>query len=311
MIKVNGKKVLVERFPDGTTNVKGNANLYNDVVVITWNYENDAEYMAVSFLTKYYQSHGNKVSLFLPYVPNARMDRVEENNDIFAMKYFADMINFLGFEKVFVIDPHSNVVMATIKNCNVINTNFIFNSIVESIKSLNNNEYPIIFFPDEGAMKRYSKGINIPYAFGIKKRDWATGQILGLDVMGINHKDIEGKDVIIRDDICSKGGTFYYSAEKLKEMGAKNIYLFVSHCEKSIYNGQFGDNKTSLINVKYKHFKNSSRVINNKLINHIFTTNSIYPFKSDKNITVFDINLDYQNNSLNCCKHECDCKEDK
>ena len=89
MIRVNGKEVEVKRFPDGTANVKGDVSLQGETVVITWNYEDDAEFVAVSFLTKFYQAHGMNVSLFLPYVPNARMDRIEEPNDIFAMKYFA------------------------------------------------------------------------------------------------------------------------------------------------------------------------------------------------------------------------------
>ena len=42
----------------------------------------------------------------------------------------------------------------------------------------------LAFYPDEGAMKRYSSMIEMPYAFGIKKRDWTTGKIEGLDVAG-------------------------------------------------------------------------------------------------------------------------------
>ena len=47
-----------------------------------------------------------------------------------------------------------------------------------------------------------------------------------------------------------------------------------------------------------------------KLIDHVFTTDSIYPFKSDENVTVFAMNVDYAENVCGCgCG--CHCKEDK
>ena len=51
-----------------------------------------------------------------------------------------------------------------------------------------------LFFPDEGAMKRYSDAAKLPFAFGMKKRDWETGKILGLDLMGT--ENIVGKKVL-------------------------------------------------------------------------------------------------------------------
>ena len=65
---------------------------------------------------------------------------------------------------------------------------------------------------------------------------------------------------LIVDDICSKGGTFYHSAKKLKELGAKNIYLYITHCENSILEGE---------------------LINSDLITKIYTTDSIYTGKHE------------------------------
>ena len=106
-------------------------------------------------------------------------------------------------------------------------------------------------------MKRYSGMLDIPYAFGIKKRNWETGKIEGLDVAGA--KDlIKDSNIIIVDDISSRGGTFYFSAKKLKELGAKNVYLYISHCEKTIFDGE---------------------IFKSDLIKKVFTTNSIFTDK--------------------------------
>lgn len=108
--------------------------------------------------------------------------------------------------------------------------------------------------------------IDKKYAFGIKKRDWETGQINGLDVSG-RAELIKDSNVLIVDDICSRGGTFYHSAKKLKELGAAKIYLYVTHCEPTVFEGE---------------------VLTSGLIERVFTTDSI--FKSDhKNITVIPI----------------------
>ena len=106
--------------------------------------------------------------------------------------------------------------------------------------------------------------IQKPYAFGLKRRDWETGKIEGLDVAG-NVGDIAGKDILIVDDICSRGGTFYFAAKKLKELGANNVYLYVSHCENTILNGE---------------------VLNGDLVKRVYTTDSIFT-KSHPKIEVF------------------------
>ena len=94
----------------------------------------------------------------------------------------------------------------------------------------------------------------IKYEMNELYRDWETGEIKGLDLSG-EIDQLSGKDILIVDDICSKGGTFYHSALKLKELGAANIYLYVTHCENSIYDGEL--------------------LKNNGLIEKIYTTDSI------------------------------------
>lgn len=308
MIKVNNEVVEVNRFPDGTCNVKGNPCLVDGNVLISWHYNDDAEFMAITFLTRYYQAHRNNVSLYLPYVPNARMDRVEEAEDILAIKYFGELINSLNFTNVFVLDVHSSSTMVAIKNCVMVYEEDMFVEIINDIFDETDN-FPIIFFPDEGAMKRYSKGMKLPFAYGMKKRDWKTGNILGLEVLGIDAEAIKGSNILIRDDICSYGGTFYHAAKKLKEMGANDIYLFVTHCEHNIHNGRFGDDNKSLIETG--------------LIKRVFTTDSTYPFENSVAVKVYNTRLtidDTQNEAVcncetcdtcfECDECNCNCCED-
>ena len=185
------------------------------------------------------------------------MDRIKSDKENFALKVFANWLNSLGFDKVFVENAHSNVSNALINNI----VEDLPNGDIEYITS--QYEFDVIFFPDEGACKRYKdmeviKNLGLPIAFGIKNRDWKTGEILGLDVMGADVKD---KRVLIIDDICSKGFTFYFSGEKLRDLGASDVRLYITHCEDTIQNG---------------------KILNTDVISKVYTTDTICHISDEK-----------------------------
>ena len=260
MIKINNEIININHFPDGTLLLKWYSS--REFLEIEWYFENNEELVALIFLTKHLKSHNSttKINLSLPYIPNARQDRVKTHEDVFTLKYFADVINSLGFHQVQVLDPHSSVSEALINNIVTIKPiHYIY-------KTMLSCKPDMVFFPDEGAMKRYLGMVEKEYAFGIKKRDWATGKIEGLDVAGCIDK-IKDSRILIIDDICSKGGTFYHSAKKLKEFGAKEIYLYVTHCENTILEGE---------------------LLTSDLIERVYTTNSIFTKEHGK-IEVFEL----------------------
>ena len=263
MIKVNNDKVSVNHFPDGTQHIvfpKGQVNP-DGSNTISWFYDGDEELFTLSCTVDWVRrTVGNNVNLYLNihYLPNARMDRIKSNNENFSLKVFTNFINSLNFDKVFVYNVHSNVSEALINNIVSIKPESDVRVVLEEYKP------DIIFFPDEGACKRYSdlecvKTFGLPVAFGIKKRDWKTGNILGLDV--VCDVDLKDKKVLIVDDICSAGGTFKFSAKKLKELGAKDVVLYVSHCEDNIQNGE---------------------LLTTDLISKIYTTDSILHISNPK-----------------------------
>lgn len=262
MIKLNGQVVEFGHFPDGTTLMK--QKISHDVYLdakIEWFFENNEELVVLIYLTKHLRENGVKyIALNLPYIPNARQDRVKNAEDVFTLKYFADIINYLDFNVVQVMDAHSNVSTALINHVIPCEPK----AYIE--RAIQNCNPDILFFPDEGAMKRYSGMAEKEYAFGIKKRDWVTGKIEGLDVAGSTDK-IKDSRILIVDDICSKGGTFYHSAKKLKELGAKEIYLYITHCENTIFEGE---------------------LLTSDLIEKIYTTNSIFTKEHEK-IEVFEL----------------------
>ena len=258
MIKVNGKVIEQNRFPDGTLALKGdfekNVGYEFDCGEVSelnnwieWLYDSDSEMFTIMCIVDILRRNGcKKISLCIPYTPHARMDRIKSQNENFSLKVFADWLNSLKFDSVHVLNVHSNVSEALINNVVSELPEFDIRKTCEMYKP------DVIFFPDEGACKRYSdmtviKELNLPIAFGIKKRDWQSGTILGLDIVG--GELVKYKRVLIVDDMSSFGGTFKFSAIKLKELGATDVGLYVSHCENSIQKGELL--KTDLISKIY------------------------------------------------------------
>jgi ribose-phosphate pyrophosphokinase len=231
MIHVNGALIEQHHFGAGELNIK----LFGcgqETMRILWNYESDEEIFTLACIRCHYAN--SRCILTMPYLPHARMDRVKNPEDVFTLRTFASFINGLHFDEVRVLDAHSNVGIALIERC--INES-PKNHIQRAIDKLGYpKEHLCLFFPDEGAQKRYGEMFpDYPQAFGIKKRNWETRKIEGYMIVG--EENVKNKEILIIDDICSYGNTFIHAADALHKAGATDVNLYITHCEESINKG--------------------------------------------------------------------------
>ena len=193
------------------------------------------------------------IDLFIPYFPAARQDRVMIKGESLSVKVYADIINGLQLNKVFVFDAHSEVTPALVNNCEVIPNHTFIKEVLKVI-----GENIKLISPDGGALKKIYKvseflgGIDVVECS--KSRDVKTGKLSGFKVY---EDDLNGIDCLIVDDICDGGGTFVGLAEELKKKNAGKLYLAVSH---GIFNKGF-------------------EVLN--CFDGIFTTNSVKDFEGE------------------------------
>ncbi|MBB6672211.1 ribose-phosphate pyrophosphokinase [Cohnella nanjingensis] len=236
MIYLNDELLAFKTFPNGETLVDGEQilNVAGERNRIAFKYESDGDLIKLMFVNNFLEDHRLKASLVIYYMPYSRMDRVE-GTSVFTLKYVANFINAMNFEQVTVIEPHSDVSLALLDRSSAKYVSIeLLDTVVRETGFDPAEDY--LFFPDAGAQKRYSKVKGYKQLVGYKVRDFQTGQIRKLDVVG--SVDKTGFKAIIVDDLCSYGGTFLLSAERLREIGASEIYLLVSHCEKSIFQGK-------------------------------------------------------------------------
>lgn len=231
MITLNGKEVSPKYFSDGALDIKIEPELLNfeGLNIIGWRFDKNEELISIYFLARHLQSKGIRdVELRMPYIPNARKDKAQREKDVFSLKYFAEIINQLQFSRVVVLDPHSTVSEALIDRIRVITPEGYIHAVLEEL-----GDQVILFYPDEGAVKRYADKTDRPYVYGMKTRDKTTRVINDYRIEG-DLELITGRDILMVDDICASGKTLAIAAGKLKELGAGDLFVFVSHCENTV-----------------------------------------------------------------------------
>lgn len=265
MIFLNNVRIEVKKFPNGESLIHSeNLKFKRDENEIKVHFENDEDITHLIFLKGHLDELKIKCSLIIPYMPYSRMDRTE-GMTVFTLKHLCRLINNLNFESVSIYEPHSDVSTALLDRVKVVDmSKTLAEEILKEVNTSKDEVY--LVYPDAGAAKRYNKQIGYDKVLTASKdRDFKTGFIKNLQING-NIESKEFKAVIV-DDLCSRGGTFMLTASKLKEMGATQIYLVVTHCENTIFEGD---------------------LLESDLITKIYTTNSIIS-KNHEKIKVYEI----------------------
>lgn len=206
-------------------------------VDITAKIKNSADIMVLALLVDAVSRLENldvhaEFTLNLPYIPYARQDRVMQPGEALSIKVFANIINSLGFDKVIVDDPHSDVSTALLNNVKIRSQDTLFASYVGGefgVKPRVDLSGNCVFVaPDAGARKKAQKVADLfrlPLVEAGKTRNVVDGKITDTVLYG----QVSGKECVIVDDIADFGNTFKALGKILKEQGAKKVTLYVTH----------------------------------------------------------------------------------
>ncbi len=162
--------------------------------------------------------------LIIPYFPAARQDRVMIPGEPLSVKVYAGIVNQLGFQKVTILDAHSDVTPALVENCEAISNHAFIKEVLKQVA------VESLVSPDGGALKKiyklseYLGGMEVIECS--KSRDVKNGRLTGFRVYA---DDLAGKDLLVVDDICDGGATFTGLARELKKKNAGKLYLAVTH----------------------------------------------------------------------------------
>ena len=222
--------VTVTAFPDGESFVKINENIRgNDVFIIqpTCPPTNHNLMELCIMVDAAKRASAGRITAVMPFYGYARQDRKDQPRVPISAKLVANLLTAAGVNRVLTMDLHA----AQIQGFFDIPVDHLYAAPV-LIKHLRDNNIGLdgnltVVSPDVGGVKMarsYSDSLGAELAIVAKHRVNAT-HVEAMNVIG----EVNGRDVLLVDDMTETAGTLCAAAEILKKHGAKRIFAGVTH----------------------------------------------------------------------------------
>lgn len=185
---------------------------------------NDNLMEVLIFIDALKRASAGRVNAVIPYYGYARQDRKTKAREPITAKLVADLLTEAGADRVISMDLHAGQIQGYF-NIPVDHLSGI-PILAEYFKKII-DEDTVIVSPDIGGVVRtrnFASILDLPIAIIEKRRPKANVSEV-MNVIG----DIEGKNVILVDDIVDTAGTITKAADVLKEFGAKKVYACATH----------------------------------------------------------------------------------
>ena len=218
----------IKRFQDNEIYVEINENIRGNsifVVQSTSNPANDNLMELLICIDALRRSSAKNITAVIPYFGYARQDRKVVPRTAISAKLVSNLITNAGANRILSVDLHAGQIQGffDIPVDNLFATPIFARHIKKNIKTKN----LICVAPDVGGVERtraLSRRINVNIAI-IDKRRPAPGKSEVMNIVG----NVKNKTCVIVDDIIDSGGTIVNAAKALKDKGAKEVYVYITH----------------------------------------------------------------------------------
>ncbi|MDR1465873.1 MAG: ribose-phosphate pyrophosphokinase [Oscillospiraceae bacterium] len=177
-----------------------------------------------------------RMTVIMPMLYEGRQHRRSSRESLDCAMALQEL-SALGVSNIITFDAHDARVQNAIPLCgfeDVRTTYQMIKAIVRTVPDINiQKDHLMIISPDEGGMGRciyYANMLGVDIGMFYKRRDYSTikngrNPIVAHEFLGDN---VEGKDVILPDDMIASGDSMIEVATKLRDLGAQRIFLCVS-----------------------------------------------------------------------------------
>jgi len=222
-------KSEVSKFSDGEINVKVDETVREaDVYIIqpTSSPVNDNLMELLIMIDAIKRASAGRINAVIPYYGYARQDRKARPRDPISAKLVADIITSAGADRVLSMDLHCAQIQGFF---NIPVDHLVGMPILADYyeRKFGTFENVVAVSPDLGSVARtrsFAEKLEIPLAIIDKRRPKANVSEI-MNIIG----DIEGKSVILVDDMIDTAGTITNAANALKNRGAKEVYACCTH----------------------------------------------------------------------------------
>jgi len=229
-LKIPLVSVRTKRFPDGEFYFKFEEKISNEDLLIVQSLYPPQDTRLIELFLMLHTARDFKaksIKVFVPYLAYSRQDERYLDGECLSSGMIAEILEHLGVDAIYTIDIHNENVLNMYK---IPAYNLTASRELAKYFAAKDLEDPFVVSPDdeETAVERAryaAETINTEYDFFKKSRDCYTGEIVTYP----KPMNVQGRDVIIIDDIISTGKTSANAARILKEQGARRVFVGVSH----------------------------------------------------------------------------------
>ena len=200
-------------------------NLIEDTHVIS----PDDQYMDLLRILSVLKGKAKRVNVIMPFVYEGRREKLDSHRESYDCADMLKKLYKLGVSNLIIFDPHDERIANAVPlmsiempRCQFKMTSTLLNRF-GSIKM--DKDYTLVVSPDETGISRaifYSSHLNLPLAFFYRYYYNKDGEVVkGFKYLG---DDVDGKDILLIDDMINSGETMLRTAAKLKAYGARDIY---------------------------------------------------------------------------------------
>ena len=216
----------VSSFPDGETFVKINDNVRDrDVFIVQPTSPPTNHIMELLIMVDAIRrASAQRITAVIPFFGYARQDRKDQPRVPITAKLVANILAAAGVNRVLTMDLHAQQLQGFFDI--PVDHLYAMPVMVEYIRK-KKIENLVVVAPDVGGVKMasaYAEALDAGLAIVVKRRRSAT-EVDALHVIG----EVEGKNVLIIDDITETAGTLTSAAKMLRTQGVGDIYAGVSH----------------------------------------------------------------------------------
>lgn len=173
------------------------------------------------------RASAERITAVIPYFGYARQDRKTKSRDPISAKLMADLISTAGADRILTMDLHAPQIQGffNIPVDHLLGVPILYPYFQQKFSS--DKDDVMVVSPDLGSVTRarnFAEKINVPLAIVDKRRQKANVSEV-MNIIG----EVEGKRVIIVDDLIDTAGTLCNAAEAIMKKGAKEIYACATH----------------------------------------------------------------------------------
>lgn len=221
----------IRRFPDGEKYIRINEDLAGQDVVIIQSIHHQPDELLFEYLLLCDTANdlgAKKVIAVLPYFAYARQDSRFNPGEVVSFRTVTKLIEDVGTSELFSVDMHQHRVERASDLFRIPVHNLTASALLaEYVKANLSLQKPIVIGPDEESEQWASTAAKVIGG----DHDVLEKKRLSPDTVEIETRSlaVNGRDVLLVDDIISTGGTIVEASKLLKKQGARRVIVACTH----------------------------------------------------------------------------------